>query len=170
MVSGEMYYPHPYQQEATRRIIEDSHVGLFLDMGLGKTVATLTAIEELMHDRFEVRKCLVIAPLRVASLTWSDEVNRWSHLNLRMSKIIGTASERLKALKADADVYTINRENVPWLVDTCADGWPFDMVVVDESSRRITRPMVANLLVRSRRTTGADNFRVSGTLLKARHA
>lgn len=134
MVSGETYHPHPYQQEATRRIIEDSHVGLFLDMGLGKTVATLTAIEELMHDRFEVRKCLVIAPLRVASLTWSDEVNRWSHLNLRMSKIIGTAQERLKALKADADVYTINRENVPWLVDTCADGWPFDMVVVDESS------------------------------------
>lgn len=134
MVSGEMYYPHPYQQEATRRIIEDSHVGLFLDMGLGKTVATLTAIEELMHDRFEVRKCLVIAPLRVASLTWSDEVNRWSHLNLRVSKIIGTAQERLKALKADADVYTINRENVPWLVDTCANKWPFDMVVVDESS------------------------------------
>ena len=134
MVSGEMYYPHPYQQEATRRIIEDSHVGLFLDMGLGKTVATLTAIEELMHDRFEVRKCLVIAPLRVASLTWSDEVNRWSHLNLRVSKIIGTAQERLKALKADADVYTINRENVTWLVDICANKWPFDMVVVDESS------------------------------------
>lgn len=133
-MSGEVYRPHPYQKAATRRIVEDERVALFLEMGLGKTVATLTAVEELMRDRFEVSRCLVIAPLRVAAMTWSDEVERWAHLTLKVSKIIGTADERRRALAADADVFTINRENVQWLVEQCGRAWPFDMVVIDESS------------------------------------
>lgn len=128
------YEPHPYQEYATRRIIETPKVGLFLDMGLGKTVSTLTAVEELIHDRFAVRKCLVIAPLRVAKMTWTDEAAKWDHLHLRISRVLGSESERERALAVDADVYTINRENVPWLVKRYGKRWPFDMVVVDESS------------------------------------
>jgi len=128
------YEAHPYQAYATRRIIDTPRVGLFLDMGLGKTVATLTAVEELMHDRYEVKKCLVIAPLRVAQMTWTDEAAKWDHLHLRLSRVLGSATERERALAVDADVYTVNRENVPWLVKHYGRSWPFDMVVVDESS------------------------------------
>lgn len=128
------YEPHPYQAYATQRILDTPRVGLFLDMGLGKTVATLTAVEELMHDRYEVKKSLVIAPLRVAQMTWTDEAAKWDHLHLRLSRVLGSAAERERALAAKADVYTINRENVPWLVEHYGRAWPFDMVVVDESS------------------------------------
>lgn len=128
------YRPHAYQREATRRIIEGSAVGLFLDMGLGKTVATLTAIQELMHDRFEVRRCLVIAPLRVAKYTWPAEVAKWEHLRLRVSPILGDKKARRSAVAKAADIYTINRENVPWLCAEYGRRWPFDMVVIDESS------------------------------------
>lgn len=128
------YEPHAYQEYATQRIIDTPKVGLFLDMGLGKTVSTLTAVEELINDRFAVRKCLVIAPLRVAKMTWTDEAAKWDHLHLRISRVLGSEVERKRALATDADVYTINRENVPWLVKLYGRRWPFDMVVVDESS------------------------------------
>lgn len=108
---------------------------LMLDMGMGKTVITLTAINDLLYDYFDVAKVLVIAPLRVAETTWTDECQQWNHLaGLTISPVIGTLSERVRALKTKADVYTINRENVVWLVDYYGKDWPFDMVVIDESS------------------------------------
>jgi SNF2 family DNA or RNA helicase len=107
-------------------------------MGLGKTVITLTAIEELMCDRFEVSRVLVIAPLRVAEDTWSRESEKWDHLkHLRIAKILGSAADRIRALKKSADIYVINRENVVWLVEYLEENrirWPFDMVVIDELS------------------------------------
>lgn len=132
------YSPHEYQKRATAFILEHDACGLFLEMGLGKTVITLTAIDELMNDRFEVQKVLAIAPLRVAEDTWSRESKKWEHLqHLRISKILGDAATRIKALKASADVYVINRENVVWLVEYLEENrirWPFDMVVIDELS------------------------------------
>lgn len=126
------FEPHPYQEYAIRRIVEEPAVGLLLDMGLGKTVITLTALEELMYDRFEVRRALVIAPKKVAEATWQAEAAKWAHLrHLRFSAVLGTERQRLAALEADADVYVVNRENVVWLCDR----WPgFDMVIIDESS------------------------------------
>lgn len=130
-----IYNPHGYQAYCTERIISDSSLGLFLDMGLGKTVITLTAINELLYHRFEVSKVLVIAPKKVAETTWSAEAQKWEHLkHLRISKLIGTAQQRIRALNTPADVYVINRENVPWLVDYDSNAWRFDMVVLDELS------------------------------------
>jgi SNF2 family DNA or RNA helicase len=104
-------------------------------MGLGKTVSTLTAIDELMHNRFDVKRCLVIAPLRVAEDTWSRECQKWDHLNyLKISKVLGMERERIHALNSKADIYVINRENVEWLVDLYGKHFPFDMVVIDELS------------------------------------
>ena len=129
------YIPHNYQQYCTDRIITDSSLGLFLDMGLGKTVITLTAINELIYSRFEVNKVLVIAPKKVAETTWSTEARKWDHLqNLRTVKVIGTVQQRIRALNTPADIYIINRENVPWLVDYDSNAWRFDMVVIDELS------------------------------------
>ena len=133
-----IYQPHEYQKRAVSFIREHEAAGLFLEMGLGKTVITLTAIDELMNDCFEVSKVLVIAPLRVAEDTWSRESQKWDHLNhLTISKILGSAADRIKALKAQADIYVINRENVVWLVEYLEENrirWPFDMVVIDELS------------------------------------
>lgn len=132
------YRPHTYQDRAKDFIMEHPAAGLFLDMGLGKTVITLTAIQELMYDRFEVSKVLVIAPLRVAQDTWSREADKWDHLDLCVVKMLGSADERIEALGADCgDVYVINRENVVWLVEYLEEHrirWPFDMVVIDELS------------------------------------
>jgi len=129
------YHPHEYQTHCTEFILENTSAGLFLDMGLGKSVITLTALVDLMHDRFEVSKVLVIAPLRVANTTWMDEVLKWKHLNgLRVSKVLGSKKERTMALYKKADIYTINRENVPWLVEFYKNDWPFDMVIIDEIS------------------------------------
>lgn len=129
------FIPRPYQRYAYNRIIEKPATALMLDMGMGKTVITLTAIKDLLYDYFDVAKVLVIAPLRVAETTWSDECQQWNHLaGLTISPVIGTLSERVRALKTKADVYTINRENVVWLVDYYGKDWPFDMVVIDESS------------------------------------
>jgi len=129
------YEPHPYQTYATNRILDQEAVALFLDMGMGKTVCTLTAVAELMYDRFEVTRVLVIAPLRVAEDTWSREATKWDHLqHLRIAKVLGSERQRLAALGADADIWIINRENVEWLVRQCGTKWPFDMVVVDELS------------------------------------
>lgn len=129
------YVPHNYQKYAANRILESPKVGLFLDMGLGKTVSTLTALDILMFDYFEIQKVLVIAPKRVAEDTWSREVEKWDHLkHFRISKVLGTQKQRLDALKATADIYVINRENVKWLVDLYGNKWPFDTVVIDELS------------------------------------
>ena len=129
------FIPRPYQRYAYNQVIEKPATALMLDMGMGKTVITLTAINDLLYDYFDVAKVLVIAPLRVAETTWTDECQQWNHLaGLTISPVIGTLSERVRALKTKADVYTINRENVVWLVDYYGKDWPFDMVVIDESS------------------------------------
>ena len=106
------YHPHEYQTHCTEFILENKSVGLFLNMGLGKSVITLTALVDLLHDRFEVSKVLVIAPLRVANTTWLDEVLKWKHLKgLRVSKVLGSQKDRTMALYKKADIYTINRES-----------------------------------------------------------
>lgn len=129
------YIPHTYQNYATEHIIQNLASGLFLDMGLGKTVSTLTAIDRLIFDELEVQKVLVIAPKRVAEDTWISEADKWDHLkHLRISVALGDESKRKKALKKQADIYVINRENVPWLVTYYQSSWPFDMVVIDELS------------------------------------
>ena len=129
------YTPHNYQNYATNRILELPKVGLFLDMGLGKTVITLTAIYLLMFDYFDIQRVIVIAPKRVAEDTWSREAKKWDHLrHLKISNVLGTQKQRMDALEMDADVYVINRENVKWLVDLYGAKWPFDMVVIDELS------------------------------------
>lgn len=130
-----IFEPHAYQQHCINKIIEVKKLGLFLDMGLGKTVTTLTAIKELKYDRFQVRKVLVIAPKKVAEGTWTREAAKWDHTRmLRVSPVLGSQSRRVKALNTPADIYITNRENVVWLVDYYRNAWPFDMVVVDESS------------------------------------
>lgn len=130
-----IYNPHQYQGYATNKILEQDAVGLFLDMGLGKTVSTLTAVDQLLYDYFDVEKVLVIAPLRVAQKTWPDEIKKWDHLkHLRISRVLGTEKQRLAALQAKADIWVINRENVEWLVELYGKNWPFDMVVIDELS------------------------------------
>lgn len=129
------FVPHDYQRYCIDRIISDSRLGLFLDMGLGKTVITLTAVNELIYHRFEVGRVLVIAPKKVAETTWTNEARKWEHLhNLRISRVIGTLAQRVRALNTPADVYVINRENVPWLVEYDRNSWRFDMVVIDELS------------------------------------
>ena len=129
------YKPHDYQIFAINYILEHPIAAVILSMGLGKTSITLTAIEQLMYDSFEVSKVLVVAPLRVARNTWGEEIRKWDHLShLRYSVAVGSAKERLQALKADADVYIINRENLQWLVDKSGIPFDFDMVVLDELS------------------------------------
>ncbi|BEG98121.1 DEAD/DEAH box helicase [Bacteroides sedimenti] len=124
-----------YQKFSTKHILSHPYAGLFLDMGLGKTVCSLTAVDDLMFDRLEVDKPLIIAPKRVAESTWPDEVSRWEHLkHLRVSVITGTPKQRLAALEAKADIYVINRENVAWLVDYYGKKFPFDMLIIDELS------------------------------------
>lgn len=130
-----IFKPHGYQSFCIRKIMEIKKLGLFLDMGLGKTVTTLTAIKELKYNRFLVRKILVIAPKKVAEGTWTREKDKWEHTKmLRVSQILGSQAKRIRALNTPADIYIINRENVVWLVDYYRNSWPFDMVVVDESS------------------------------------
>ena len=130
-----MFHPYPYQQYAIDRIVKEARVGLFMDMGLGKTVVTLTAIDRLIYDYMCVSRVLVIAPKKVAEATWQDEAGKWDHLGrLRFSTALGSAKERERAVNAKADITVINRENVAWLVEYFGYRWPFDMVVVDESS------------------------------------
>lgn len=129
------YKPHEYQKYAIEFIKKNPIAAILLDMGMGKTSIVLSALNELMFDSFEVTKVLIIAPLRVARNTWSDEIKKWDHLNgIRYSIAVGTAAERLAALKADADIYIINRENVPWLIEDSGLPFDFDCVVVDELS------------------------------------
>lgn len=153
------YKPHRYQEYATQRILDTPYIALLLEMGLGKTVSTLTAIDLLLNDYFEAGRVLVIAPLRVAEDTWPREVEKWDHLrHLRISKVLGSAAQRRRALKADADIWIINRENVEWLVSEYGSKWPFDTVVIDELSSfknhqskrfralRRVRPMIKRLI------------------------
>lgn len=131
------FEPHPYQEYAINRIVDQPYAGLFLDMGLGKTVITLTAVDRLMYEDFAVNRVLVIAPKRVAEDTWTSECGKWDHLShITVSKVLGTPKQREAALKTDADIYVINRENTEWLVTWywSQRQWPFDMVVVDELS------------------------------------
>ncbi len=130
-----IFRPHAYQQHCIDQILRIKKLGLFLDMGLGKTVTTLTAIRELKYNRFAVRRVLVIAPKKVAEGTWTREKDKWDHTRiLRVSPVLGSQAKRIRALNTPADLYIINRENVCWLVDYYRNSWPFDMVVVDESS------------------------------------
>lgn len=129
------YNPHKYQNYATKFILEHPIAAVFLEMGLGKSVITLTAIFDLCLDSFEIGKVLVIAPLRVARDTWTAEINKWEHLKgLKFSVVIGTEQERLSALREPASIYLINRENVDWLINKSSIPFDFDMVVIDELS------------------------------------
>jgi SNF2 family DNA or RNA helicase len=129
------FVPHTYQQHAIEHILMKPAAGLFLDMGLGKTVITLTAINELLFDSFEVSRVLVVAPKRVAETTWTAEAEKWDHTkHLRISRVLGSEKHRVQALNTAADIYVINRENVEWLVNYYQRKWPFDMVVIDELS------------------------------------
>ena len=127
------FMPHDYQKYAIEYIKSHPITALFLDMGLGKTVTTLTAIRDLMYDAFEVKRVLVVAPLRVARDTWPDELRKWNHLKeLTCSVVVGTVAERRRALQQDADIYIVNRENLAWLYENSR--LDFDMVVLDELS------------------------------------
>ncbi len=127
------YKPHPYQQFCEQRIIAEPSIALYLEMGLGKSVITLSAIRRLKYEFFQVHRVLVIAPLKVAEATWTNEAAKWDHLKgLRLSRVLGIEKERLAALRQNADIYVINRDNVAWLVRLLREGWPFDMVVIDE--------------------------------------
>lgn len=129
------YNPHDYQKYAIEFIKEHPIAAILLDMGMGKSSITLTAIMDMMYDSFEVSKVLIIAPLRVAKNTWSEEIKKWDHLQgLTYSIVVGTAAERKKALGKKADIYIINRENVQWLVESSGYTFDFDMVVIDELS------------------------------------
>lgn len=129
------YVPHPYQEFAKEFMISNPLSALFLEMGLGKTITTLTAIDELLYDCFEIRKVLIIAPLRVANSTWPSEIKKWEHLKLlRYSIVTGNEAERIQALNIKAEIYIINRENVDWLVNKSGVAMNFDMLVIDELS------------------------------------
>lgn len=129
------FKPYPYQATMIDYIEVHEVSALFLQMGLGKTVITLSAIHNLMFNSFEVKKVLIIAPIRVARDTWPDECDKWEHLKLlRYSTVIGSVKERTQALKEKADIYFINRENIDWLVNKSNIPFDFDMVVIDELS------------------------------------
>jgi len=126
---------HHYQPHAVDHILYNPAAALFIGLGLGKTVIALTAVTQLMFEDLEVNKVLVIAPKRVAEHTWTTEASKWDHLkHLKMSKVMGTELQRKEALKAEADIYIINRENVVWLVNQYGTSWPFDCVIIDELS------------------------------------
>lgn len=132
---AQIYKPYPYQEYCHKAIIEKPYIGLWLDMGLGKTVITLTALQDLKFNYWAVNKVLIIAPKKVAEDTWQKEAQKWEHLRgLRVVGVLGSATQRESALAQNADVYVINRENTQWIVDYFSVRWPFDTVVLDESS------------------------------------
>lgn len=129
------YNPHEYQKYATNFIIDHPVAAILLDMGLGKSVITPTAINDLIYNRFEISRVLVIAPLRVANNTWPDEIKKWDHLShLTYSVVTGSKQQRLAALKQDVNLYIINRENLKWLVEDSGAPFFYDMIVIDELS------------------------------------
>ena len=130
-----IFNPYPYQAYCIDYLIHNQAVGLFLEPGLGKTVITLTALHDLRYNRWEVVKPLIIAPKKVAEATWTEEVKKWEHLKkMRIMPVLGSTQQRLRALATPADAYVINRENTQWLVEHFRNSWPFDAVVLDESS------------------------------------
>ena len=129
------YHPHTYQTRLKDFIIANRYAFLTVDMGLGKTVTTLTAVRELLEDYLEASRVLVIAPKSVAENTWTSECAKWDHLqHLRVSVVMGDEKRRVRALEAEADLYVINRENVAWLTGHLGKDWDFDTVIIDESS------------------------------------
>jgi hypothetical protein len=134
-MSAKVFKPHDYQITALDHLLKLPRAGLWMPMGGGKSVTTLTALEHLSCVE-DVYPALVLAPLRVAKTTWPDEVAKWTHTeHLRVSVVAGSAKERLHALKAPADVYTSNYDNLVWLVETLGDDWPFKTVIADEWTR-----------------------------------
>lgn len=128
------FVPHNYQRVAIERLVSSPRLALFQDMGLGKTVEVLTAVQTL-RMRWRVSRVLVVAPKKVAEATWSNEAAQWDHLSdMKIVPVLGALSKRIMALNTSADLYVINRENIPWLVDYYRNEWPFDGVVLDESS------------------------------------
>ncbi len=127
---------HNYQRTSVQHIIDNTHCALFLEMGLGKTVSTLTAIKWLMYEDLEISTVLIVAPKRVAESVWDAECEKWEHLNnFKIAKIIGSINERKKALQSKADIYMIGRDNIPWLCGQYGGSMlPFDMLVIDELS------------------------------------
>ena len=161
------FKPHSYQERAIRFVEDTPYCALFVDMGLGKTVVTLTALRELQRDYLDVGKILVIAPKSVARNTWTAECAKWDHTaDTKVSLILGTEAQRRRALAEDADVYVTNRDNTEWLVSQYVDidrrrllhKWPFDCVVIDESTSfknfqskrfkalKLVRPYISRLI------------------------
>ncbi len=129
------FTPWDYQRYNIKRVIADEALALFLGLGLGKTVITLTAVNDLKYNRFAVRRCLVIAPKKVAEATWTMEAAKWEHLkHLRVVPVLGTVRQRIRALNTPGDVWVMSRDNVVWLAEHYRNAWPFDMVVLDELS------------------------------------
>lgn len=129
------FIPHDYQRYCINRMVSEDILGLLLDMGLGKTVITLTAVNDLRYNRFQICKVLVIAPKKVAEDTWTREADKWEHLRLlRVIPVLGTLKKRIKAINTPGDVYVVSRDNVQWLVDYYRNSWPFDTVIIDELS------------------------------------
>lgn len=162
---------HDYQKYAIEFILQHPIAAVLLDLGLGKTVITATAIWDLIYDYFEVSKVLVIAPLRVAKHTWGNEIDKWEHLSgLTYSVVVGTQAQRMKALQKDADVYIINRENVSWLIEKSGMPFDYDFVVLDElssfsnwQSKRFRSLMKVRPLVK--RIVGLTGTPASNTLM-----
>ena len=128
------YKPHEYQQYATRFILDHPVAAILLDMGLGKSVITLTAIKQLIQQG-KVQRVLVVAPLRVAKQTWPEEIEKWDHLKgLTYSVVTGSRTQRIKALQQDVNIYIINRENLKWLIESSGTSFDYDMLVIDELS------------------------------------
>lgn len=129
------FKPHGYQKRGIQWILDHPSCGLFLPMGAGKTATTLMALDELMNDRFDIERVLIIGPKRVIETTWPDEVQKWKQTrDFRVSVISGTVRKRTEAVQANADIYLIGKENVVWLVDQVGRDWKWDMVVIDELS------------------------------------
>ena len=164
------FRPHKYQEYALRFIEDHEKAVLLLDMGLGKTVTTLTAIDEMLHDSFDIASVLVVAPLRVAKNTWPDEIRKWDHLgDLTAAVAVGTAEERRAAIQRHAEVTVINRENLTWLLSEYPKA-RYDMVVYDElssykhhSTKRFKAAMI--LSGRARRVVGLTGTPASNGLM-----
>jgi len=134
-MTPEVFTPRPYQPPAARHVLQVPHGALWMSMGLGKSICGLTAAKKLL-DGLEVRRVLVVAPLRVATMVWAQEAARWQHTaHLRVQLVRGTPDERRAQIRSDADIFVINYELLPWLVRDLGGKWPFDMVIADESSR-----------------------------------
>lgn len=130
---SKQFVPHNYQTYCVNRLITDPALALLLDMGLGKTIITLTALNDLKYNRFAVYRVLIIAPKRVAEDTWITEAAKWRHTeHLRVVPVLGSKTKRIRALNTPADIYVINRENTQWIVDYYGNDWPFDTVILDE--------------------------------------